>query len=83
MVQDTILPIQVPGAEALGEEVHGVEVPGEAGLEVFHRAEAELVRVPECEVEAEVVAQDGPINIQGEKDETIYQTCNFCFCRAR
>jgi hypothetical protein len=54
---DTTLPIQVLGAG----------VPGEVDLEAFPPAaspgvEAEAFRVHECEVEAEVVAQDALIN---------------------
>ena len=57
------LPIQIPGEEVHGEAALGAGVPGEVGSEASRRVGAESVQVRECEVEAEVVVQDGPINI--------------------
>jgi hypothetical protein len=50
-----------------GEEAPGAEVPGEAEFEAFlpeasRPAEVEAFGVLECEVEAEVAAQDARIN---------------------
>ena len=45
-----------------GEEVLGAEVPGEVDFEAFPPVEVEAVQAHECEVEAEVVAQDALIN---------------------
>ncbi|HEX6036155.1 MAG TPA: hypothetical protein VFY83_17075, partial [Anaerolineales bacterium] len=61
--QDIILPIMVPGEEALGVELPGGEEPIEAFRpEAFPQVEEEAFGVRECEGVAEAVAQGARIN---------------------
>ena len=82
---DTSLPIPIPGKLIPGEvAVLGVEAPGEGfPHEASHQVEAEAFRVRACEAVAEAAVPAGPINIQGDKDVTIYQTCDFHVCSFR
>lgn len=64
---DTTLPIMAPGEAVLGVEVPGEEERIEAFLaEASPRVVEEAFGVHECEGEAEVVAQDAQINIEGD-----------------